>query len=92
MARFRGRLGKRARSRIDLRIHEAVPFGSAILLDHRLPNGRIQIETKPYKAGYQRSFAFEVARTEPDGLYDVLAASYDALLSDGRSVSAEEDT
>lgn len=92
LAHFRSRLSKRAQSRVDVRLHNAVPFGSAILLDHRLPNGKIQIETKPYKAGYQRSFAFEVMRTEAGGLYDVLAASYDALLSDGRSVNLGEDT
>lgn len=92
LAHFKSGLNKRVRSRIDVRVHHAVPLGSAILLDHGLPNGRIQIETKPYKAGYQRSFAFEVMRTEPGGLYDVLATSYDALLSDGRSVDAGEDT
>src|SRR5437879_980484 len=52
LARFKEGLGRRARSRVDVRLHQALPFGSAILLDHRLPNGRIQIETKPYKAGY----------------------------------------
>jgi pyrimidine deaminase RibD-like protein len=91
LARFKSGLGRRVRSRVDVRVHDAVPFGSAILLDHRLPSGRIQIETKPYRAGYQRSFAFEVMHTEPGGLYDVLAASYDALLSDGRSVDSGEE-
>jgi len=88
LARFKEELHKRAQARVELRVHHAVPFGSAILLDHRLASGRIQIETKPYKAGYQRSFAFEVRRTEPDGLYDVLAASYDALLRDGHRIDS----
>jgi len=92
LARFKDGLRKHARTRVDLRVHGAVPFGSAILLDHRLPTGRIQIETKPYKAGLQRSFAFEVMRTEPDGLYDVLSASYDALLDDGRHIDAGQET
>jgi hypothetical protein len=92
LARFKSGLSKRVQSRVDVRVHDAVPFGSAILLDHRLPNGRIQIETKPYKAGYQRSFAFELMRTEAGGLYDVLAASYETLLSDGRSVNPGEGT
>ena len=90
LARFKEDLPKRAGSRIEVRVHNAIPFGSAILLDHRRPNGRIQIETKPYKAGYQKSFAFEVMRTTPDGLYDVLAASYNALLDDGRRVGGGE--
>lgn len=90
LVRFKSALLPRARSRVDVRVHGALPSGSAILLDHRQPNGRIQIESKPYKAGLQKSFAFEVMRREPDGLYDVLAASYDALLADGRRVDGEE--
>ncbi len=90
LVRFKGALRPRAKSRIDVRVHGALPFGSAILLDHRQPNGRIQIETKPYKAGLQKSLAFEVMRREPGGLYDVLAASYDALLADGRRVDDGE--
>lgn len=57
--------------------------------DHRQPNGRIQIETKPYEAGLQKSLAFEVVRNEPDGRYDVLASSYEALMADGRAVDSE---
>ena len=91
IARFRDELPKRAHRRVDLRVHQALPFGSAIMLDHQMPNGRIQIETKPYKAGYQKSFAFEVKRTKQDGLYDVLSVSYEALLTDGRSIASEED-
>ena len=75
---------------LEIRVHPALPFGSAIMLDHRGAGGKIQIETKPYKAGLQKSFAFEVVRMEPDGLYDVLGSAYDALLADGRTVSIEE--
>jgi len=86
LGRFEEDLPKRARSRVEVRVHDVIPAGSAILLDHRLPGGRLQIETKPYGAGYQKSFAFEIMRAAPDGLYGVLAASYDALLDDGRRV------
>jgi pyrimidine deaminase RibD-like protein len=58
LVRFKGKLPEDIRSRFDIRVHSALPFGSAILLDHKQPNGRIQIETKPYKAGLQKSFAF----------------------------------
>jgi hypothetical protein len=89
---FRDGLSKGARARVQLRVHDAVPFGSAILLDHQLPSGRIQIETKPYKAGYQKSFAFEVKRRgQGEGLYEVLSASYEALLADGREVAPGDE-
>ena len=89
LQRFKGGLSEEIRARFDVRVHPALPFGSAILLDHKERNGRIQIETKPYKVGFQKSFAFEVMRKEQDGLYEVLAASYDALLEDGQSVGIE---
>lgn len=87
LASFRDGLSVRGRARVEIRLHQTLPSGSAILLDHQLPNGRIQIETKPYKSGVQKSFAFEVKRTEPDGLYDVLAKSYEDLFKDARVFS-----
>jgi len=84
---FKGKLGEQVRGRFDVRVHPVVPCGSAILLDHEHETGRIQIETKPYKAGLQRSFAFEVVRGAEGGLYDVLARSYGMLLDDGQSWS-----
>ncbi|HLA09568.1 MAG TPA: deaminase [Pyrinomonadaceae bacterium] len=84
---LRSRLPREKRSRFQLRAHGAIPFGSAIILDHRQPNGRIQIETKPYKAGLQRSLAFEVMRREAGGLYDVLAASYENLVEEARVIN-----
>lgn len=84
---FKQTLDGEARSRLDIRVHPALPFGSAILLDHAHPNGRIQIETKPYKVGVQRSIAFEVARrSDSNILFDVLSTAYGMLLDDGHSV------
>ena len=71
------------RQAFDIRVHKSIPFGSAIMLDRVNINGRIQIETKPYKVGTQRSFAFEVMRTDEDGLFEALAEGYENLLQDG---------
>jgi len=88
---FKQTLDGEARSRLDIRLHPALPFGSAILLDHAHPNGRIQIETKPYKVGVQRSIAFEVTRrSDSNILFDVLSTAYGMLLDDGHSVVAED--
>jgi len=87
LLQLRSRLPKEKRSRFRLCAHGAIPFGSAIMLDHRQPSGRIQIETKPYRSGLQRSLAFEVMRREADGLFDVLAASYENLIKDGRAIT-----
>lgn len=76
------------RAAFTIRVHRSIPFGSAIMLDRSISNGRIQIETKPYKVGTQRSFGFEVMRTEEDGLFEALAEGYDNLLQDGSAWSA----
>lgn len=91
LIRFKRTLPTEAQGRLDVRVHPVLPFGSAILLDHKYQNGRIQIETKPYKAGLQKSLAFEVGHSRgSSGLYDVLTTSYETLLSDGQSVVDED--
>lgn len=70
-------------SRFSIRVHDTIPMGSAILLDHKEPFGRIQIESKVYKAPPRMSFAFEVVRTGNGGFYETLAKGYDDLVADG---------
>lgn len=71
------------RSRFSVRVHDTIPMGSAILLDHKESFGRIQIESKVYKAPPRMSFAFEVVRTGSQGFYETLAKGYDDLVDDG---------
>ena len=79
-------LVRSARERFVVRAHKSIPLGSAILLDHKESYGRIQIETKIYKAPFEKSFAFEVVPTEADGFYATLAKGYEDLLNDGRII------
>lgn len=91
LVQFKRTLPEKVQNRFDVRVHPALPFGSAILLDHAHAKGRIQIETKPYKVGLQRSLAFEVARCSESGvLYDTLVTAYETLLADGQSVGNKE--
>ena len=80
----RAKLPLRARGRFLIRVHNTIPMGSAILLDHHEPSGRIQIESKVYKAAPLQSFAFEVMQTGANGFYETLAKGYDDLVKDGR--------
>jgi hypothetical protein len=80
----RAKLPLRARGRFLIRVHNTIPMGSAILLDHRELSGRIQIESKVYKAAPLLSFAFEVMQTGVHGFYETLAKGYDDLVRDGR--------
>lgn len=86
LVQFRRTLSSTAQTKMELRIHKAIPFGSAILIDHREPSGRIQIETKPYKAPLRKSFAFEVAPTGSSGLYEALAMGFETLLGEGEII------
>jgi predicted acylesterase/phospholipase RssA len=74
------------KKRFSVRVHRAIPLGSAIMLDHNESYGRIQIETKIYKAPFQKSFAFEVAPTDDEGFYATLKKGYEDLLNDGAEV------
>ena len=91
LVQFKQALPVQVQSRLDVRVHTSLPFGSAILLDHAHASGRIQIETKPYKVGLQRSFAFEVARRSESGvLFETLTTAYEKLVADGQSVGSED--
>jgi hypothetical protein len=90
LASERASLPLRARTRFLIRVHNTIPMGSAILLDHRDPSGRIQIESKVYKAAPLKSFAFEVMQTGVDGFYETLATGYDDLVKDGRDWTSSQ--
>ena len=83
---FREKLNANSRNRIDIRVHEAIPFGSAIIIDHEEEYGRIQIETKPYKTKIDESFAFEVAPSGNSGFFQSLLNGYTKLIADGHSL------
>lgn len=79
----KNQLRPKDRGRFSIRVHDTIPMGSAILLDHKESFGRIQIESKVYKAPPRKSFAFEVVRTGSAGFYETLAKGYDDLVDDG---------
>ena len=83
------RLSDKARERFSLRVHGAIPFGSAILIDHSTSEGRVQIETKAYKVGLRKSFAFEIGPSGSSGLYQTLVSGYLNLIEEGKEVDAE---
>ncbi len=70
------------RERFVIKVHETLPFGSAIILDGDTKNGRIQIETKPYGVGMRKSFAFEI-QNNGGYFYETLKQSYYDLIKDG---------
>ena len=87
LLRLKASLSQAAQQRLVVRVHRAIPLGSAILLDHDEPFGRIQIESKVYKAHVRNSFAFEIVPTTDDGFYHTLKKGYEALLNDGEEIT-----
>lgn len=68
--------------RFIIKVHQSLPFGSAIILDGNSENGTIQIETKPYGVGMRKSFAFEIGNNDGE-FYDTIKSSYNELINDG---------
>ena len=79
---MRQELSEKGRERLTLKVHNALPFASAIMLDPDDESGRIQIETKPYKAPLQKSFAIEFRYVGKECLYQTLRESYRRLISE----------
>lgn len=79
---FRSLLKEGEQKRFTIKVHQTLPFGSAIILDGDTENGTIQIETKPYDVGMRKSFAFEIKNN--NGIfYETLKQSYYKLIDDG---------
>ena len=86
LVKFRDSLSTSAKNSLELRVHNTIPFGSAIFVDHKESYGRIQIETKPYKAVLNDSFAFEIAPHGTSGFYETLINGYETLIKDGEAI------
>lgn len=84
---FREKLSKSAQLKLKIRVHNSIPFGSAIIIDHDKPYGKIQIETKAYKLPMGKSFAFEVVPMKSDGFFYNLLEGYQNLLLDGKDIN-----
>jgi hypothetical protein len=67
-------------------VHKAIPFGSAILIDTDHPDGRIQIETKAYKANLEQSWGFEIQAGGTHEFYHTLVTAYEKIIEDGAQV------
>lgn len=84
LTNFKTKLPKEAQKRVSIKVHDKLPFGSAIIIDGNTENGKIQIETKPYKLGMRQSFAFEITKREKNELYQNLYYSFMELINDGK--------
>lgn len=80
---MRQQLSQKGKEGLKLQVHNAIPFASAIMLDPDEDTGRIQIETKPYKAPLRKSFAIEFRSVGRDCLYETIKDSYRQLVEEG---------
>jgi predicted acylesterase/phospholipase RssA len=88
LLKFKDRLSIHAKEKLNIRVHKAIPFASAILIDCEESYGRIQIETKAYKAPLRRSFAIEFGHRHADDLYGSLVTGYKELINDGEEITS----
>jgi|GEM_PF-1318209 len=83
LSKLKQRISKQAQDRFEIRAHNAVPFGSAIIIDGNTEGGKIQIETKPFKVPITKSFAFEISNKGHNRLFITLRDSYFRLIAEG---------
>lgn len=81
---FRNGLDADQISHLELYRHHTIPSASAILIDVNTDRGRIQLETKPYKAPATASWALEVEAGSE--FYETLRTAYHQLLDDASEV------
>jgi len=62
---IRNDLPESDRPRLRILVHNFFPMGSAILLDADPTQGRIQVETKLFRAPRIESFGYEVVGSSP---------------------------
>jgi hypothetical protein len=81
-------LNDQEKQRFNIRVHNSIPFASAIIRDIQTENGRLQIETKIYKEPIDSSFALEFVNGTESGLYETLLSGYSQLIKDGSDWAA----
>lgn len=62
----RGLLSKPEQERFALKVYDTIPIASVIMVDPEEPDGRLQIDLKPYKVPRSQSFAFELSGPNGD--------------------------
>lgn len=83
LSKMKNGLSKEEKKRFQIKVHDAIPFGSAIIIDGKSGKGKIQIETKPFKAPLKSSFGFEISDQGTNPLYTNLCGGYLRLIQDG---------
>jgi hypothetical protein len=79
--RARSDLPMSEQARLSVRVYATVPSASFVLLDVAEPNGRIQMDFKPYKVPRQSSITFEF-RGQDRTMYRTLKTAALKLLQD----------
>ncbi len=76
------------KKRFRIKVYDAIPIASVIMLDSEEKNGRTQIDIKPYKAPRQNSFTFELSG-RGHSLYDVCTSAWTKLLDEAEDFDPE---
>lgn len=69
------------KSRLTIKVYDAFPIASVIMLDPHNSNCRLQFEIKPYKRARHYSFSFEL-RDERAELYTLFSEAWLELIED----------
>ena len=84
----RSRLLPEEQRRLTIKAYRTIPIASVIILDGNLPDGRIQLDIKPYRVPRHYSFSFELSGPG-SALYDLCFKAWGSLVSDAPEFDPE---
>jgi predicted nucleotide-binding protein len=83
LSKLKQRMSNQIQDRFEIRVHNTIPLGSAIIIDGNTGRGKIQIETKAFKAPLRKSFGFEISDQVNNELFKTLRDGYFHLIAEG---------
>jgi hypothetical protein len=88
---FKAQLSQNGQIHLHIRAHCSIPFGSVIMIDEKEEFGRIQIETKAYKAALDDSWGFELRNGGSHKMFQTLVNCYRRLVNDGVELTRDAE-
>jgi len=86
---LRNELPEDKKELFSVRVSKVIPQAAVIFMDGGTPNGKIQLEFRPYGVPRNDSFSIEVSSAKNAKLYDLLEESWERFFDDAEPFIAE---
>ena len=89
LSKMRSRLYDHEKERFNLKVHDFLPMGSAIIIDSNEEYGRFQLELKPYKVESHKSFGLEL-RGKTNYLYKLNVEAWENIINNAEKFDPQK--